>query len=253
MPPAYSPNQNRILAALTAAEFERIAPQLNRVVLPLGQMLYQPGSPLQSAYFPTTAVVSLHCVLESGASAETAAVGSEGMVGISLFMGGDTTPSTATVQMAGHGYSLETSLLKGEFDRAGSMQRLLLRYTEALIAQTTQTAVCNRHHSVQQQICRWLLSTLDRVGSREIVVTQEMIAGALGVRRESVTDAAAALQRAGVIRYRRGHISVLERSGLQTGVCECYSVVKHEMGRLFSEVQIREGHSEAESSRGAIA
>jgi CRP-like cAMP-binding protein len=253
MPPADSPKQNRILAALTAAEFERIAPQLNRVVLPLGQMLYQPGSPLQSAYFPTTAGVSLHCVLESGASAETAAVGSEGMVGISLFMGGDTTPSTATVQMAGHGYSLETSLLKAEFDRAGSMQRLLLRYTEALIAQTTQTAVCNRHHSVQQQICRWLLSTLDRVGTREIVVTQEMIAGALGVRRESVTDAAAALQRAGVIRYRRGHIAVLERSGLQTGVCECYSVVKHEMGRLFSEVQMREGHSEAESSRGAIA
>jgi CRP-like cAMP-binding protein len=190
---SYNPNQNRILAALTAVEFARVAPQLKRVALPLGHMLYEPGSPLQGAYFPTTAVVSLHCVLESGASAETAAVGSEGIVGISLFMGGDTTPSTAAVQMAGHGYSLETSLLKCEFDRAGPMQRLLLRYTQALIAQTTQTGVCNRHHSVQQQICRWLLSTLDRVGSREIVVTQEMIAGALGVRRESVTDAAAAL------------------------------------------------------------
>jgi CRP-like cAMP-binding protein len=236
----YSPNQNRLLAALPAAEFARVASRLQRVTLPLGEMLYEPGSPLLNAYFPTTGVVSLHCVLESGASAETAAVGCEGVVGISLFMGGDTTPSTATVQIAGHGYSLDASVLKTEFGHTGPMQRLLLRYTQALIAQTTQTAVCNRHHSVEQQICRWLLTTLDRIGSREIVVTQEMIAGALGVRRESVTEAAAALQRADVIHYRRGHISVLERAGLEGRVCECYAVVKHEMRRLLSEVQTRE-------------
>lgn len=243
MPPLDNPNQNCLLAALPAVDLARVASRLQRVTLPLGEMLYEPGTALRSAYFPTTGVVSLHCVLESGASAETAAVGSEGIVGISLFMGGDTTPSTATVQIAGHAYSLDASVLKSEFGRGGPMQRLLLRYTQALIAQTTQTAVCNRYHSVEQQICRWLLATLDRVLSREIVVTQEMIAGALGVRRESVTEGAAALQRAGVIRYRRGHISVLERTGLETRVCECYAVVKHEMRRLLSEVQSSEALS----------
>ena len=201
--------------------------------MPLGEMIYEPDSPLLEAYFPTTAVVSLHYVLESGSSAETAAVGNEGIVGVSLFMGGKTTSSSASVQIAGHGYSLAVSFLKEEFERAGAMHRLLLQYVQALIVQTTQTAVCNRHHSVEQQMCRWLLSTLDRVHSREIVVTQEMIAGALGVRRESVTEAAAALQRGGMIRYRRGHISVLERSGLESGACECYAVVRHEMHRLL--------------------
>ncbi|HXN11186.1 MAG TPA: Crp/Fnr family transcriptional regulator, partial [Steroidobacteraceae bacterium] len=192
-----------------------------------------PDAPLRAAYFPTSMVVSLHYVLQSGAAAETAAVGSEGVVGVPLFMGGASTSSSATVQIAGEGYSLATALLQREFDRAGAMQRLLLQYTQALIVQTTQTAVCNRHHSVEQQICRWLLSTLDRVPTREIVVTQEMIAAALGVRRESVTEAAAALQRAGVIRYRRGHISVLERVALERSVCECYAVVRREMRRLL--------------------
>jgi len=229
----YHPAQNGLLAALPAADLARVSSSLIPVPLPLGAMLYEPDAPLQAAYFPTTAVISLHYVLESGASAETAAVGNEGIVGVSLFMGGHTTSSSAAVQIAGHGYSLEAPLLRQEFERAGAMHQLLLQYTQALMVQTTQTAVCNRHHSVEQQICRWLLSTLDRVHSREIVVTQEMIAGALGVRRESVTEAAAALQRAGVIRYRRGHISVLERSGLENGVCECYAVVRHEMRRLL--------------------
>jgi CRP-like cAMP-binding protein len=201
--------------------------------MPLGQVLHEPDAPLHAAYFPTSMVVSLHYVLASGASAETAAVGNEGVVGIPLFMGGGTTSSSAAVQIAGEGYSLATACLQQEFDRAGALQRLLLQYTQALIVQTTQTAVCNRHHSVEQQICRWLLSTLDRVSSRDIVVTQEMIAGALGVRRESVTEAAAALQRAGVIRYRRGHISVLERAALERSVCECYAVVRREMARLL--------------------
>lgn len=229
------PKQNRLLAALPAADFERIAPMLDHVAMPLGEMLYEPGLLLRHVYFPTTAVVSLHSVLESGDSAETSAVGSEGVVGIAVFMGGKIAASTATVQISGHGYGLAASLVTQEFERAGAMQGLLLRYTQALIAQTMQTAVCNRHHSVEQQICRWLLSTADRVLSGEIVVTQDMIAGALGVRRESVTGVAGVLQRAGVIRYRRGHISVLERSGLESGVCECYAVIKHELSRLFSE------------------
>jgi CRP-like cAMP-binding protein len=247
---SHDPRQNRLLAALAPPDFARLAPQLRHVVMPLGQVLHEPNAPLCAAYFPTSMVVSLHYVLASGASAETAAVGSEGVVGIPLFMGGGTTSSSAAVQIAGEGYSLATGLLQQEFDRAGSMQQLLLIYTQALIVQTTQTAVCNRHHSVEQQICRWLLSTLDRVPSREIVVTQEMIAGALGVRRESVTEAAAALQRAGVIRYRRGHISVLERAALERSVCECYAVVRREMSRLLdrgprsSAMRVRE-HADA--------
>jgi len=203
--------------------------------MPLGEMLYEPGFPLRRVYFPTTAVVSLHYVLESGASAESAGVGYEGIVGISLFMGGDTTPSSAVVQIAGYGYGLDAALLKSEFARDGAIQRLLLRYTQALIAQMIQTAACNRHHSVEQQICRWLLMTLDRIPSSEVVVTQEMIAGVLGVRRESVTQVAGALQKAGIIRYRRGHISVLNRLGLNDGVCECYAVVKQHMNRLLGE------------------
>jgi len=240
MPSPHSPNQNHLLAALPATEFGRVSPHLELVTLPLGEVLYEPGGQLQHAYFPTTAIVSLHYVMESGASAETAGVGNEGVVGISLFMGGDTTPSSAVVQTAGHAYRLDSRLLKEEFKRGGLMQHLLLRYTQALITQVTQTAVCNRHHSVEQQLCRWLLLTLDRVSSRELVMTQELVASMLGVRREGITEAAGKLKHAGLISYRRGHISVLERSGLETRVCECYAVVKKELGRLLSDVRHRQ-------------
>ena len=237
----HSPSQNYLLAALPAAEFERLSPHLEPILLPLGEMLYEPGDQLQYAYFPTTAIVSLHYVMESGASAETAGVGNEGVVGIALFMGGDTTPSSAVVQTAGHGYRLAGNLLKQEFNRAGLMRRLLLRYTQALMTQMNQTAACNRHHTVEQQLCRWLLLTLDRVSSRELIMTQELVANMLGVRREGITEAAGKLQRAGFIRYRRGHIAVLDRSGLETRACECYAVVKNELNRLMSDVRHRQG------------
>jgi len=237
----HSPSHNYLLAALPAAEFERLSPHLEPILLPLGEMLYEPGDQLQYAYFPTTAIVSLHYVMESGASAETAGVGNEGVVGIALFMGGDTTPSSAVVQTAGHGYRLAGNLLKQEFNRAGLMQRLLLRYTQALMTQMNQTAACNRHHTVEQQLCRWLLLTLDRVSSRELIMTQELVANMLGVRREGITEAAGKLQRAGFIRYRRGHIAVLDRSGLETRACECYAVVKNELNRLMSDVRHRQG------------
>jgi len=240
MPSSHSPNQNRLLAALPTAEFERLAAHLELVPMPLGEFLYEPGEQLQHAYFPTTAIVSLHYVMESGAAAETAGVGNEGVVGISLFMGGGTTPSSAVVQTAGHAYRLESRLLKQEFDRAGIMQRMLLRYTQALMTQMTQTAACYRHHSVEQQLCRWLLLTLDRLPSNDLIMTQELAAGMLGVRRESITEAAGKLQHAGIIRYRRGHITVLDRSGLETHVCECYAVVKNELSRLLSDVQYRQ-------------
>ena len=207
----------------------------------LGEMLYEPGRQLEHAYFPTTTIVSLHYVMESGASAETAGVGNEGVVGVALFMGGDTTPSSAVVQTAGHAYRLERRFVKEEFDRAGSMQRLLLRYTQALITQIGQTVVCNRYHSVEQQLSRWLLLTVDRVPSRELVMTQELVASMLGVRRESITEAAGKLQQAGFIRCRRGHIAVLDRVGLETRVCECYAVVKKELSRLLSDVLYRQG------------
>jgi len=236
----HSPSQNHLLAALPTADFERLAAHLELVPMPLGEILYEPGAEMQHAYFPTTAIVSLHYVMASGASAESAGVGNEGLVGISLFMGGDTTPSSAVVQTAGHGYRLAGRLLKQEFVRGGLMQHLLLRYTQALITQMTQTAACNRHHSVQQQLCRWLLLTLDRLPSRELVMTQELVASMLGVRREGITEAAGNLQRAGIIRYRRGHIAVLERSGLETRACECYAVVKKELARLLSDVQYRQ-------------
>jgi CRP-like cAMP-binding protein len=239
----HSPSQNHLLAALPTAEFERLAAHLELVPMRLGEILYEPGGQLQHAFFPTTAIVSLHYVMASGASAEAAGVGNEGVVGISLFMGGDTTPSSAVVQTAGHGYRLESRLLKQEFQRGGLMQHLLLRYTQALITQVSQTAVCNRHHSVEQQLCRWLLLTLDRVSSRELVMTQELVASMLGVRREGITDAAGRLQHAGFIRYRRGHISVLQRSGLEVRTCECYAVVKKEIGRLLSDVRYRQGVS----------
>jgi len=236
MPPSDSPIQNHLLAALPVAEFDRLAAHLELVPMRLGDILYEPGEQLRYAYFPTTAIVSLHYVTESGASAEIAGVGNEGVVGISLFMGGESTPSSAVVQTAGHAYRLARRVLKQEFDRAGPLLRLLLRYTQALITQMTQTAVCNRHHSVQQQLCRWLLVTLDRIPSGQLVMTQELVASMLGVRREGVTESAGKLQEAGVIRYRRGHIAVLERSGLENLACECYAVVKQEYDRLLSDI-----------------
>jgi len=239
----HSPNQNYILAALPTAEFEPLVAHLELVRMRLGEILYEPGGQLQHAYFPTTAIVSLHYVTQSGASTETAGVGNEGVVGISLFMGGDTTPSSAVVQTAGHAYRLKRGLLKQEFNRGGLMHHLLLRYTQALIMQTNQTAACNRHHSVEQQLCRWLLLTLDRLPSNDLVMTQELVASVLGVRREGITEAAGKLQRAGLIRYRRGHIAVLERSGLEAGACECYAVVKKELARLLSDVRYRQSSS----------
>jgi CRP-like cAMP-binding protein len=229
--------RNSLLAALPVADFDRLAQHLEPFSMPLGEILYEPGTRLRRVHFPTTAVVSLHYVLESGASAESAGVGFEGLVGVSLFMGGDTTPSSATVQIAGSGYALDPAILKREFSRAGAVQRLLLGYTQLLIGQMTQTAACNRHHTVEQQICRWLLMTLDRVPSRVIVVTQEMMAAVLGVRRESVTEVAGELQRAGVISYRRGHISVLHRDGLNSRVCECYGVVSRRMRQPMPAVR----------------
>jgi len=236
----HSPNQNHLLAALPTAEFEPLLPHLELVPLLLGQMLYEPDMQLQHAYFPTTSIVSLHYVMESGASAETAGVGNEGMVGISLFMGGDTTPSSAVVQTAGHAYRLERRRLKQAFDDAGLFQKVLLRYTQALMTQMAQTAVCNRHHSLEQQLCRWLLLTVDRLSGDELIMTQELVASMLGVRREGITEAAGNLQRAGLISYRRGHIAVLDRKGLEKNSCECYAVVKKEIDRLLSDVQYRQ-------------
>jgi len=233
------PQHNHLLAALPAADFALLAAQLELVAMPLGEMLYEPGMQLQHAYFPTSCIVSLHYVMESGASAESAGVGIEGMVGISLFMGGETTSSSAVVQTAGYAYRLDRRLLKQEFERGGALQRMLLRYTQALMTQMSQTGVCNRHHTVEQQLCRWLLLTLDRMPSNDLIITQELVAGMLGVRREGITESAGNLQRAGYINYRRGHISVLNRSGLEARVCECYAVVKAEMKRLLSAVQYR--------------
>lgn len=242
-----NPSQNHLLAALSTAEFDALAAHLEWVAMPLGKILYEPGEKLKHAYFPTTAIVSLHYVMESGATAETAGVGNEGVVGVSLFLGGETTSSTAVVQTAGHAYRLEGKLLKEAFDRAGLMQRLLLRYTQALLTQTAQTAVCNRHHALEQQLCRWLLLTLDRMPANELIMTQELVASMLGVRREGITEAAGKLQRAGLISYRRGHIAVLDRHGLEAHACECYAVVKKELGRLLPDVQYR--HTGAETDQ----
>src|SRR5271167_4369367 len=239
----HNPNQNHLLAALPAAAFERLAPHLELIPMKLADVLYEPGVRLRHVYFPTTSIVSLLYVMEDGASAEIAIVGNEGILGISLFMGGDSTPSSAVVQTAGHGFRLKAELLKNEFGRFGPTMHLLLRYTQALITQMAQTAACNRHHSILQQLCRWLLLTLDRLPSQELIVTQELIAGALGVRRESITEAAAKLQRAGIVRFRRGHVTVLERTGLEAGTCECYGVVKKEFGRLLSDVRHRQNIS----------
>jgi CRP-like cAMP-binding protein len=236
MPLQIDPRGNHLLAALPSAEWQRWLPHLEAVELPLGQVLYESGSRLNHVYFPTTAIVSLLYVMEDGASAEIAVVGNEGLVGISLFMGGGSTPSRAVVQSAGLGFRLEANLMKGEFDRAGPVMHLLLRYTQALITQMAQTAVCNRHHSLDQQLCRWLLLSLDRLQGSELVMTQELIANMLGVRREGVTEGALKLQRAGLIRYARGHISVLDRAGLEARTCECYAVVKKEYERLLPDL-----------------
>ena len=227
------PRQNHLLAALPIAEWARWLPALEPVDMPLGEVLYESGVAMTHVYFPTTSIVSLLYVMEDGASAEIAVVGNEGIVGVSLFMGGETTPSRSVVQSAGEGFRMRAQLLKDEFNRSGPVLHLLLRYTQALITQMAQTAVCNRHHSLDQQLCRWLLLSVDRLQKPELVMTQELIANMLGVRREGVTEAAVHLQRAGLIHYKRGHITVIDRAGLERRTCECYAVVKKEYDRLL--------------------
>jgi CRP-like cAMP-binding protein len=233
MSSVHDPRQNYLLAALPAEDLERIESELKLIALPLGDVLYESGTHQRRVYFPTTAIVSLLYMMADGASAEIAVVGNEGIIGVSLFMGGETTTSRAVVQSAGHAYQLSSKILKEEFTRGGAMQHLLLRYTQALLTQMAQTAVCNRHHSLDQQLCRWLLLSLDRLSGNELVMTQELIANMLGVRREGVTEAAGNLQNAGLIKYSRGHITVLDRSGLEARTCECYAVVKKEFDRLL--------------------
>ena len=230
------PKWNQLLAVLPTAEWERWAVQLEPIDMPLGQVLYESGNTLEHVYFPTTSIVSLLYVMQNGASAEIAVVGYEGLVGISLFMGGESTPSRAVVQSAGHGFRLPAAAIKQEFNQSGPVMHVLLRYTQALITQMAQTAVCNRHHSLDQQLCRWLLLSLDRLQGNELVMTQELIANMLGVRREGVTEGALKLQQAGLIRYARGRISVLDRPGLEQRTCECYAVVKREYDRLLPDI-----------------
>jgi CRP-like cAMP-binding protein len=231
-----NPRQNGLLAALSEAAIKRVRKHLEPIDLSLGEVLYESGRHLEHVYFPTTCIVSLLYVLENGASAEIAVVGNEGVVGISIFMGGDTTPSRAVVQSAGTAYRMPDQMMMNEFTRGAEMQHLMLRYTQSLITQMTQTAVCNRHHSVDQQLCRWLLLSLDRLPSPELLMTQELIANMLGVRREGVTEAAGKLQHAGVISYQRGHIKVLDRPKLEGMSCECYEVVRRETARLLPRV-----------------
>lgn len=226
-------DQNSLLAALPEDVLNRWAPDLELVEMPLGRVLYEPGTVLSHVYFPTTAIVSLLYVMEDGASAEIAVAGNEGIIGISLFMGGESTPSRAVVQSAGYAFRMKSQILKGEFNHHGSVLHLLLRYTQALITQMAQTAVCNRHHSVDQQLCRWLLLSLDRLRGDKLTMTQELISNMLGVRREGVTEAALKLQKAGVISYARGRITLLDRAGLEKLTCECYAVVKKEYDRLL--------------------
>ena len=229
----HSPKQNHLLAALPAADYARLLPDLELIPMPLGWAVYESGGHLGYVYFPTTSIVSLLYVMEGGASAEIAITGNEGLVGISLFMGGESTPSRAVVQSAGNAYRLRARVLKREFALGGNLQHLALRFTQALITQMAQTAVCNRHHALDQQLCRWLLVSLDRLQGNELVMTQELIANMLGVRREGVTEAAGNLQAAGLIKYTRGRIRVLDRAGLEKRVCECYAVVKKEYDRLL--------------------
>lgn len=232
--------QNHLLATLPDDEWAYLSPGLELVPMPLAKTVYEPGIQMSHVYFPTTSIVSLLYVMADGASAEIAVVGNEGIVGVSLFMGGETTTSRAVVQSAGHAYRLRSHLLKEAFFRGGPMQDLLLRYTQALLTQMAQTAVCNRHHSVDQQLCRWLLLSLDRLSSNELIMTQELIANMLGVRRGGVTEAAGKLQNAGLIRYKRGRITVLDRPGLETRVCECYAVVKKELDRLLPDAMTQQ-------------
>ncbi len=229
------PRTNRLLAALPDTEWHRWQPHLEAVAMPLGQVLYEPGATLSHVFFPTNAIVSLLYVMENGASAEIAVVGFEGIVGISLFMGGESTPSRAVVQSGGVGFRLRAQMMKDEFNRTGPVLHLLLRYTQALITQMAQTAVCNRHHSLEQQLCRWLLLSLDRLQGNDLIMTQELIANMLGVRREGVTEGALKLQQDGLIRYARGHITVLDRARLEKRTCECYAVVKKEYDRLLPQ------------------
>ncbi len=231
--PHTDPRSNQLIYSLPEADWLRWQPQLEWVDMPLGQVMYESGRVLEHVYFPTTAIVSLLYVMEDGASAEIAVVGNEGVVGISLFMGGESTPSRAVVQSAGEGWRLRARVIKAEFERPGPVMHLMLRYTQALITQMAQTAVCNRHHALDQQLCRWLLLSLDRLQGNELVMTQELIANMLGVRREGVTEAALRLQRLGLIQYARGRITVLDRPGLEARTCECYAVVKKEYDRLL--------------------
>jgi CRP-like cAMP-binding protein len=233
MPNPNTPKQNHLLAALPAEDYARLLPDLELIPMPLGWAVYESGGRMSYVYFPTTSIVSLLYVMVNGASAEIAITGNCGLVGISLFMGGESTPSRAVVQSAGNGYRLKASALKSEFALGGHLQHLALRYTQALITQMARTAVCNRHHSLDQQLCRWLLLTLDRLPGNELVMTQELIANMLGVRREGVTEAAGELQASGLIHYSRGHIKLLDRAGLEKRVCECYAVVKKEYDRLL--------------------
>lgn len=235
MPSPHHPRQNHLLAVLPDSDYERVLPQLELVPLPLGLAVYESGRGQGYVYFPTNSIVSMLYVMEDGSSAEIAVVGNDGLVGIALFMGGETTSSRAVVQSAGYGYRLKAAALKKEFERGGELQHLLLRYTQALITQMAQTAVCNRHHSLEQQLCRWLLLSLDRLPSNELRMTQELIANMLGVRREGVTEAAGKLQKDGLITYSRGHITVIDRPALEKRVCECYAVVKNEMDRLLPQ------------------
>lgn len=232
----YDPRQNHLLSMLPEAEYARLEPNLELHSMALGQSLYESGVSIRNVYFPTDSIVSLLYVMEDGSSAEIAVVGNEGIVGVSLFMGGESTSSRAVVQSAGHAYRLNGQLLKDEFFRAGPMQHLLLRYTQSLLTQMAQTAVCNRHHSLDQQLCRWLLLSLDRLPTNKLVMTQELIANMLGVRREGVTEAASKLQKAGIIEYQRGHITVINRRELEARACECYAVVKKESDRLLPEL-----------------
>ena len=236
MPKHVDPRLNGLLRALPVAEWQRWQPRLEWVELPLARVMYESGTKLSHVYFPTSAIVSLLYVMENGASAEIAVVGFEGLLGISLFMGGGSTPSRAVVQSAGHGFRLPATFIQEEFNRSHPVMHLLLRYTQALITQMAQTAVCNRHHSLEQQLCRWLLMSLDRLHGVEIVMTQELISNMLGVRREGVTEAALKLQQSGVIRYSRGHIKVLDRPALEKRTCECYAVVKREYDRLLPNI-----------------
>jgi CRP-like cAMP-binding protein len=233
----HNPLQNDLLAALPQAVFKQLSDHLELVPMPIGQVLYESGARLRYVYFPTTSIVSILFVMENGSSAEIAIVGNEGILGVSIFMGGETTTSRAVVQSAGFGYRLKSKLLMDEFNKGGPVLHLLLRYTQALLTQMSQTAACNRHHTLDQQLCRWLLLSLDRLNSNDLVMTQELIANMLGVRREGVTEAAEKLQKAGLINYTRGHITVIDRPGLEAQACECYAVVKKEFDRLLPDLQ----------------